>query len=334
MSCGHDWTVVGGWGEPHRLGCERPLRLTCGVCGESRAIACGSSRADRCVSCSIIYRQRVARVAGSGLRVGRDGLFLTVTAPGFRGHDIRPGQPCRCTPEGGVDLADWNVSAAARWNRLVLDLSRLVGADLVTYDDNGRVHRRTGLVYFRGAEVQRRGALHFHVLIRRRDGAALALSRHELRRLAIRHGFGHEVDVQAVTPGHAAYVAKYVSKSANDRREVPWSARSYRRPVNSAHKVDRRSGLVVDRRTGEVVGPAVVSIVTIATFRTWAASRSWGDPMSAVVASQRHWVLITSALPAWGASLDANGDGAVPAWWRTVGGMPDRPDVGLASSFG
>jgi hypothetical protein len=278
------------------------------------------------VPCSIVYRQRVARVAGSGVRVGRDGLFLTVTAPGRRAHDIRPGQPCRCTPEGGVDLADWNVGAAGRWNRLVLELSRLVGADLVTYDEDGRVHRRTGLSYFRGAEVQRRGALHFHVLIRRRDGAALAVSKHELRRLAIKHGFGHEVDVQPVTPDHAAYVAKYVSKSANDRREVPWAGRAYARPVNPAHRVDRRSGLVVDRRTGEVVGEAVETIVRVATFRTWAASRTWGDPMSAVVAAQRHWVLVTSALPNWGAVLDVNGDGAVPQWWCAVGGMPTRPD--------
>lgn len=44
-----------------------------------------------------------------------------------------------------------------------------------------------------------------------------------LRLLAIKHGFGHEVDLQAVRgEGVASYCAKYVSKSAADREELPW----------------------------------------------------------------------------------------------------------------
>ncbi|WP_448060797.1 replication initiator [Cellulomonas hominis] len=269
----------------------------------------------------MVYRQRVARVAGSGLVVGRDGLFLTLTAPGRYVHYVRPGQRCRCTPEGGVDLAAWNADAAARWNRLVLELSRWLGVDVVTYDDGGRVHRTMGLTYFRAAEVQRRGALHYHVLVRRRDGGPLALSPADLRRLALKHGFGHSVDVQRLHDGHATYVAKYVSKAANDRREVPWAKRGYARPVNLAHRADKRTGLVFDRRTGEVVGEAVEALFTVATYRTWAASRTWGLGMAAVRADQRHWVMTVSALASW-----RDLDGGVPRWWATVGGTPDRPD--------
>ncbi|WP_263118593.1 replication initiator [Cellulomonas sp. RIT-PI-Y] len=237
-----------------------------------------------------------------------------------------------------MDLGKWNADASRRWSRFLQELSRFVGADQVTYDAAGKRHRRQGLVYFRAVEVQRRGALHFHVLMRRRDGAPLAITVHDFRRLAIRHGFGHSVDVQAVQPGHATYVAKYVAKSSNDRKVVPWSAERWVRPKLRAHKVVRvpfvdetgrqvAERSVIDTRTGELVSPAARALVSMPTFRTWAASWTWGDRMRDVLAAQQHWTLVVAALPIWGMR---EGEGwaavrsAVEGWGRAS--VPDRPD--------
>jgi hypothetical protein len=266
-------------------------------------------------------------------------LFVTLTAPGRSEHRDARGHVCRCTPEGGTDLAEWNATASTRWNRFVQELSRFVGADVVTYDAQGKRHRVQGLSYFRGAEVQRRGALHYHVLLRRRDGAPLAIRTRDFRRIAVSHGFGHSVDVQAMQPDHAAYVAKYVAKSANDRREVPWKAERWARPINPAHKVVRSpvvgpdgqlvTHAVVDTRTGEVLGPAARALVVMPTFRTWASSRTWGDLMRDVRAAQQHWTIVTASLPAW-----ARWDAATGTWivlrassaaWGAVD-VPVRPD--------
>lgn len=327
--CAHKWTVVGPWAGPVQAGCQSPLQMVCKTCPERRRIACGTSRADRCEPCAIVYRQRVARVAGSGLRLGRKGLFATVTAPGAALHYAGPGRPCRCTPEGGVDLATWNASAGARFNRLIQALSRFLNADVITVDENGHRRVECGLIYFKGAEVQRRGALHFHIMLVRRDGAPLAIRLSDLRRIAVEHGFGHSVDAQPLTGRHAVYVAKYVSKSANERRSVPWSREGWARPVNPAHRVVKIASCdvrgnhversVMDRRTGEVVGPAARALYTAARYRTWSASRRWGDSMASVKAAQQHWVLLLSTLPAWRET-------GAPSWWSQVGGLPDRPD--------
>lgn len=252
-------------------------------------------------------------------------------------HHDQWGNRCRCTPEGGVDLARWNAEATRRWSRFLQELSRFVGADRVTYDDAGRRHRRQGLVYFRASEVQRRGALHFHVLMRRRDGAPLAITVRDLRRLAVKHGFGHAVDVQAVQPGHASYVAKYVAKAANDRKVVPWSGEGWVKPPGRAFRVLRTpyvdeqgrevsARTVVNTSTGET-WPARRGLVSIPTFRTWAASWTWGDRMADVLAAQQHWTLVIEALPIWGVR---EGEGwaavcrAVDGWGRAT--VPDRPD--------
>lgn len=328
--CVHKWSVVGPWGGKVQAGCQAPLEMVCKVCQERRRIACGTSRASRCEPCSIVYRQRVARVAGSGLRLGRAGLFATVTAPGMAAHHLRSGDVCRCTPEGGVDLAAWNATAGARFNRFIRDLSRFVKADIVTVDDDGVRRVECGLIYFKGAEVQRRGALHFHLMLARRDGAPLAILLTDFRALAVAHGFGHSVDVQPLTPAHAVYVAKYVSKAANERRDVPWSREGWARPANPDHRVvkvaardvhgKRVERSVIDRRTGELVGPAVRALFTAARYRTWSASRRWGDSMASVKAAQQHWVLLTLTLPAWGET-------GAPPWWSDVAGLPDRPDA-------
>lgn len=309
VGCAHVWKMDGPWQGRPGPGCEAPLTLVCAGCGEARRIACGTSREEKCGPCARVYRARVARVAGSGLRVGRRGLFVTLTAPGSAQHRDHRGRVCRCTPEGGVDLARWNATLGKRWNDFVKELSRFAGADLVTYDDAGRRRRVHGLSYFAAKEVQRRGALHLHILVRRRDGAPLALRVADVRAIAVRHGFGHAVDVQAVQEGHASYVAKYVSKSASARSFVPWKAEQYRSPGRGrrvirtpwrdelGRQVSPRT--VLDLRTGELVGPAVRTMGIDPTYRTWSASRDWGRSMAETVADQQHYVRTLAALPVW-----------------------------------
>jgi hypothetical protein len=168
--------------------------------------------------------------------------LLTLTAPGRSEHSLPSGDICPCTPAGGVDLADWNASAAGRWNVL-----------------RGAIRRLSpGLEYLRAVEVQKRGALHLHVIV----WSPVALDRAYLRRLAIGNGFGHELDLAPIVPGsrkHAYYVAKYVTKACDSRDEVPW-----------------RSD-VVDRATGEIQ-----RLHTFASYRTWSASRGWGLTMREV----------------------------------------------------
>jgi hypothetical protein len=96
-----------------------------------------------------------------------------------------------------------------------------------------------------------------------------------LRLLAIKHGFGHSVDLQLVTSESAAsYCAKYVSKSASDRDRLPW----------------------LDRATGEVV-------TGCRRYRTWTASRRWGLTMLALKRAQAAWFLEAAAgEPAQGAN--------------------------------
>jgi hypothetical protein len=168
--------------------------------------------------------------------------MLTLTAPGDKAHRLPGGDLCRCTPEGGVDLARWNGQAVPRWNRLHQDLERAYGCELI---------------YLKATEVQGRGALHFHVLIRLPIG--VELKRSHVRRLAIDHGFGHELDIAPVTSMAAAgYCAKYVSKAAAERPDVPY----------------------VHPSTGEI-GPG--------NWRTWSSSRAWGVTMGQVLADQARW---------------------------------------------
>jgi hypothetical protein len=234
-------------------GCDRPLRLVCGYCGHTVVVRCRSSRS-RCAPCSDRYRRNVARVARSGMsgRVLLPGQLysLTLTAPGAREHAL-PGRsiPCPCSARllaDEIDMAVWNGDAVHRWNRLHQALERRLGVTLK---------------YFKVVEVQKRGALHLHVVIRVDRACEIRVS--ALRGLAIRHGFGHSVDLQKLT-GSAAeracwYVAKYVSKSSDDRGEAPY----------------------VNRRTGEFGH---------GKWRTWTSSREWGETMSSIRAAQLAWI--------------------------------------------
>jgi hypothetical protein len=100
-------------------------------------------------------------------------------------------------------------------------------------------------------EVQKRGALHRHLVI----NVDRVLVPAEVQSLALAAGFGCVFDLQVLTSGAkvAYYVSKYVTKSSGDRDLVPWT-------------VD-----VVDEQTGEMR-----SMKTTASYRTWSAAQSWG----------------------------------------------------------
>jgi hypothetical protein len=221
--------------------CERPSLMRC-VCGDAYSARCQASSRAMCAPCAESYRRRVRRVAASGFAMpGRQTFLLTLTAPSDVDRHKYRGGWCPCTPAGGVDLATWNGSMARRWNQFITDVRRTIGE----------------CEYFAAKESQVRGALHLHVPIRFAVGVRVRLSK--LRALAIRHGFGHAVDLQVLEDDRAAgYVSKYVTKAAEDRASVPF-----------VHAV-----------TGEV-GPG--------RWRTWSASRRWGSTMAQVRAAQRAW---------------------------------------------
>lgn len=188
---------------------------------------------------------------------------LTLTAPGAHRHKYR-GQWCPCTPEGGVNLARWNGEAANRWNKFITDVRRSLGP----------------VEYFAAKEVQKRGALHFHVPLRFDRPTRVRLSK--LRALAIRHGFGHELVLDELSEhldrgrgsadSSSWYVAKYVTKASGDREEVPFA----------------------NRLTGEI-GPG--------RWRLWTASRGWGLSMKRLRAIQAAWYQNELLDPSTGSTL-------------------------------
>jgi hypothetical protein len=174
--------------------------------------------------------------------------LLTLTAPGDDEHSMPSGAVCECTPAGGIDLAKWNAGHSKRWNHFRTVLRREV-SDQVEF--------------FRGVEVQLRGALHDHAMV----SSPYALDVKVLRRMAIRAGFGHSVDLAACAPGSrkaAYYVSKYCTKATDSRDLVAWWGEF----------IDQ-----VDDVTGEITfGEGLIE----ARYRTWSMSRRWGSTMGQI----------------------------------------------------
>lgn len=268
-----NWTYLGpAAGPAPGVRCDRPKLLRAPT-GEIFPARCGTSDSNTCGPCAETYRKRVMSIAASGAKSAhaQRTWFLTFTAPGNKAHEMRAGVRCPCTPDEGVDLAQWNGRAVDRWNDLARALARAWGVERFEY--------------FKAVEVQKRGALHLHVIVRL--PAPRKLSKTRVRFLAIRHGYGHEVDVQAVNEAGAAawYVAKYVAKASSDRHEVPY----------------------VHRVTGEV-GPG--------RWRTWTTSRMWGESMGSLKRRCRDHVRLNLA-PVTGRP-DVPGDGGDGAPGRTA----------------
>lgn len=310
--------------KPQELDCLKPIEMVCDRCAERAVWRCRSHRSNACRPCATRYRRLVRDVAYSGMSQKRPGegrfYLATFTSPsdtgehcyvkGCRSRDGScPHTKCPCTPPGGVDLAVWNAQCGKAWNRLRTALRKL----------------HPGLEFFRAVEVQDgkrvasgvgRGALHLHVIVFAPAALGSVL---ELRRLAMRAGFGHSVDLAEIAPGSrkaSYYVSKYVGKACDEREAVPWhrvvcgtpersspdAARDERDAAlaalgDAAVAVAGRRGWsdvpearaqwqreervwVVTDLDGEVVRCwSPVRQVSLATHRNWSQSAGWGCSM-------------------------------------------------------
>lgn len=316
-ACSHGpWKYVGPATDPRPgSACERPVALCCLACGLVVAVDCHTSRSASCGPCGLRYRANVQRIA----RVHAGLLFWTLTAPGRRAHSIRnvagAWVPCPCTRPGGVDLARWNAGAALAFSRML----------------NNGVRRDPRFAwlrgaYFRATETQKRGALHYHLLVQVRPGVVVTEPMlADLTELAMAYGFGHRCDVESIDPGRGAhYVAKYVGKASNERHDVPWAREKSREVTATVPPVrpqDIANGWVrhLEPRPGRLV---VSWTSTRATYRTWSTSRDWPNTMRALRAAQEHYAHVLGVLPDVQGGADAAAGGFFP-----VDLFRDRPDV-------
>ncbi|MEU1604149.1 replication initiator, partial [Micromonospora matsumotoense] len=154
-------------------------------------VRCNNRRATRCAACAEIYRRDTYQLITAGLRGGKGTpeqvathprVFATFTAPSFGPVHNQPASGrCRCgtqhpddAPELGTPLAPaaydyeaavlWNAHASKIWARFSIYLRREVakraGLSQRAFADHARVS------FAKVAEYQRRGAIHFHAVIR------------------------------------------------------------------------------------------------------------------------------------------------------------------------
>ncbi|MET9099541.1 replication initiator protein RepSA [Streptomyces antibioticus] len=156
-------------------------------------VACGNRRASRCPACSWTYAGDTYHLIRAGL-VGdpakgapdtvRDHprVFATLTAPSFGPVHNRPGnQPCRCgihhaegAPELGTPLDPttydyagavlWNNHASELWRYFTIYLRREIAKRAGLTQKDAREQSRVS--FGKVAEYQKRGAVHFHAVIR------------------------------------------------------------------------------------------------------------------------------------------------------------------------
>ncbi|MFF1406384.1 replication initiator [Streptomyces sp. NPDC058294] len=238
-------------------------------------IRCNNRRATRCATCAEVYRKDTFHLVTAGLSGGKGigpavaqhpRVFATFTAPSFGPVHNRPaGGRCRC---GRTHLDDdaalgtpldperydyraavlWNAHAGSLWGRFTTYLRQ----QLASRAGIGRSALRDCLKvsYAKVAEYQRRGAVHFHAVIRLDgpDGAEdtpPAWATTELLTDAIRSAaplaetpgpvldgrpytfrFGEQLDIRPIRSADftgtselssravAAYIAKYATKGA------------------------------------------------------------------------------------------------------------------------
>lgn len=248
---------------PSQQTCTSPLLAGCvDGCGRLAAWACSNHRESKCVPCATRYRRRVGRLFEHGLtRLDRatSGFLYgwTITAPSSDLHQrYRPGRRgrhglCTCHLAMAAGPAAWNGRESRRFHRLMTWVKK----------------KHPGLQYVSAVEVQDgkrggqgRGLLHRHVLM----WSPTFIAADELNRLSLEVGYGCVMDLQDLplnANAAARYAAKYVSKSVDQRGEVPWS-KEY-----------------VDVTTGEVTER------TDANFRTWSKTNDWGITMAEIKAT-------------------------------------------------
>lgn len=243
-------------------------------------VRCNNRRTTRCAACAEVYRRDTFHLITSGLRGGKGvpervaahpRVFATFTAPGFGPVHNRPTgpartvRPCRCGIVHDQDDAElgtpldpdtydyeaavlWNAHAGALWRRLSTYLRREVAKRAGLTQRAFRQHARVS--FAKVAEYQKRGAVHFHAVIRidgpeGGDTPPPAWATAELLTDAIRAAatavcvdgpvidgrthtftFGRQLDVRTIRSADfndgqelteravAAYVAKYATKGA------------------------------------------------------------------------------------------------------------------------
>ncbi|MEU5975217.1 replication initiator protein RepSA [Streptomyces sp. NPDC047315] len=161
--------------------------------GGTLRIACGNRRASRCPACAWTYAGDTYHLIRAGLtgdpnkgtpETVRDHprVFATLTAPSFGPVHNRPGnRACRCgthhtedAPELGtpLDPDSYDYTGSVLWNNYAPDLWRLFTIYLrrqiarlagLTQKD---AHAQARVSYAKVAEYQKRGAIHFHTIVR------------------------------------------------------------------------------------------------------------------------------------------------------------------------
>ncbi len=193
---------LGGCTEPIRLDGNRldvdnatgeVLRTVAGheLPAGSLLVRCNNRRTTRCPACSETYRRDTYHLITAGLAGGKGvpdevathpRVFVTLTAPGFGAVHNRPDTgPCRCGIRHSADDSAlgtpidpdtydytgavlWNAHAGPLWARFTIELRRALAAALgMTQRDTAEVLRPS---FAKVAEYQRRGAVHFHAVIR------------------------------------------------------------------------------------------------------------------------------------------------------------------------
>ncbi|MGX1271336.1 hypothetical protein RKD18_004530 [Streptomyces phaeoluteigriseus] len=239
-------------------------------------VRCNNRRATRCPACAEVYRRDTYQLITAGLRGGKGTsdqvathprVFATFTAPGFGPvHNRRTdGRPCRCGTRHDQDddtlgtpldpdrydyeaAVLWNAHAGALWRRFSIYLRREVAKRAGLTQRTFRHHAR--ISFAKVAEYQKRGAVHFHAVIRLDgpdggDTPPPAWATAELLTDAIRaatlaarvdgpvvdgrfhtFAFGRQLDVRTIRSADfdggqelteravAAYIAKYATKGA------------------------------------------------------------------------------------------------------------------------
>ncbi|WP_420037921.1 replication initiator protein RepSA [Streptomyces sp. cg28] len=236
-------------------------------------VACGNRRASQCPSCAWTYAGDTYHLIRSGITGGKSvpatvrdhpRVFATLTAPSFGPVHNRPAKGCcRCGSShadtdpalgtaldpGSYDYAGavlWNNHAGDLWRRFTIYLRREIAARAGL--TQAALKEACRVSFGKVAEFQKRGAIHFHAVVRfdGPDGpdsappgwASIALLDDAIRAAAARVSvplapagafpardlkWGTQIDVQPIGAlGHeelteaavASYVAKYATKAA------------------------------------------------------------------------------------------------------------------------
>ncbi|MGW4866294.1 replication initiator [Streptomyces chartreusis] len=239
-------------------------------------VRCNNRRATRCTACAETYRRDTYHLITAGLRGGKGTseqvathprVFATFTAPSFGPVHNRPssGRDCNCgirhddqDPILGTPLNPdtydyeaavlWNAHAGELWRRFSIYLRREVAKRAGLTQRAFRAHAR--ISFAKVAEYQKRGAVHFHAVIRidgpeGGDTSPPAWATAQLLTDAIRaaatatriggpevdgrthtFAFGRQLDVRPIRSADfddgqelteravAAYIAKYATKGA------------------------------------------------------------------------------------------------------------------------